>query len=41
MSEPKHPELLIPPYGGALVDLGAPEEERAELRARASADVNP
>jgi sulfate adenylyltransferase len=28
--------LLIPPYGGKLVNLHAPEEERAELRARAA-----
>lgn len=30
-------ELLIPPYGGTLVDLRVPAEEAAELRARASA----
>jgi sulfate adenylyltransferase len=29
-------ELLIPPYGGKLVNLHAPDEERAELRARAA-----
>ena len=29
-------ELLIPPYGGTLVDLRAPAEALAELRARAA-----
>jgi len=29
-------ELLIPPYGGTLVDLRAPEDALPELRARAS-----
>ena len=29
-------ELLIPPYGGTLVDLRAPEEALPELKARAS-----
>src|SRR5712691_5543616 len=28
--------LLIPPYGGELVDLFVPEHERDELRARAT-----
>lgn len=30
-------ELLIPPYGGTLVDLRAPDEALPELKARASA----
>src|SRR5688500_7294982 len=34
-SEPR--DILITPYGGKLVDLGATDEEREELRARASA----
>ena len=29
-------ELLIPPYGGTLVDLRAPEDALPELKARAS-----
>ncbi|MET0622004.1 MAG: bifunctional sulfate adenylyltransferase/adenylylsulfate kinase [Pyrinomonadaceae bacterium] len=37
MSESKHPEVLIPPYGGVLVNLSAANEEREELRARAEA----
>jgi sulfate adenylyltransferase len=36
MSESKSPELLIKPYGGRLVNLSAPDEEREELRARAA-----
>ena len=31
----EHEEILIEPYGGRLVSLLAPEEEREELRARA------
>ncbi len=31
------PDLLIPPYGGSLVDLRAPAEALPDLRARASA----
>lgn len=36
MTTTTKPELLIPPYGGALVDLRAPEEALPELRVRAA-----
>jgi hypothetical protein len=36
MSVSEHEENLIGPYGGRLVSLLVPEEEREELRARAS-----
>ena len=36
MSVSQTEELLIPPYGGGLINLSATDEEREELRARAS-----